>query len=808
MDTPIPRREKMEERFNELKESIEREIAAKNELAIYKVTDELDNYKYDDTGVYIPFNQENIYLKASRNESKKSEVIYSWTKYSDNNFQTLTNYRSDKLINEEDKKLINNLITTGEAAGLKFDEEKMFFFVSTFKSNIIQANCLRVLKELDFEFPEKTNVDELDDSEPQCIQFVDYDELIQKEAMTLLEEDTLYDNIISSISWTHEGNDELKKQLSLILASVFIDQPVHTELNADTGTGKTDIIIETSKNFPESYIHILRTISPKNIYYDRESYEEFNILIFDDIVLSDPMIEVIKELADNNKPIKELKTVIDGKSRTFTLDGKFLVILTYAKQNPDEELLNRLYKLNIIIKEEVSKTSIKHKIQTNAVIDSDNNEIIKRSRLIIQAAIQYLIEKEIVVFNPFTLLFDPSSLNNRNIKGFITLVKSKTFFHILKRKSIEIDNERVYIGSYEDYIFVKDLWDKSAETQELKLNANQIKILEYLPEMTREEAYEHHEEVFEKYENSESKDEKDKILEDEYTRSNISKAIGINTNTLRNYLDKSQGTAKSLEDLGLIGKIKFESDKRSSPWTYYKIKKNNDGPDTKNNSCVSCQIENDKYVNTLNFKLDVIYSLLTLSNISINEEGWEYLNSYCENYTAKITVNDYNSYYDFINGAVKGFDFDNYSVNLYDAKYIDLTYVKDVGSTIKNSKIMTPHDDENKFHNLQKVAENAPSDEKNRKIGVNSYLTSYTSEIRNTELAYNIGLCLKNESLTAKELTDKIHEDTDVSIDFLAISIGNCVNDLVNCQLVSQNKIDDEIYYEASESFKKLLGDG
>ena len=799
---------KMEDHFNELKESIEREIAAENELAIYKVTDELDNYKYDDTGVYIPFNQENIYLKVSRNESKKSEVIYSWTKYSDNNFQTLTNYRSDKLINEEDKKLINNLITTGEAAGLKSNEDEMLFFVSTFKSTIIQANCLKVLKELDFEFKTDIWLEEDEDLEINIIQFADYDELIQKEAMALLEEDTLYDNIISSISWTHEGNDELKKQLPLILTSVFIDQPVHTELNADTGTGKTDIIIESSKYYPESYIHILRTISPKNIYYDRESYGEFNILIFDDIVLSDPMIEVIKELADNNKPIKELKTVIDGKSRTFTLDGKFLVILTYAKQNPDEELLNRLYKLNIIIKEEASKTSIKHKIQTNAVIDSDNNEIIKRSRLIIQAAIQYLIEKEIVVFNPFTLLFDPSSLNNRNIKGFITLVKSKTFFHILKRKCIEIDNERVYIGSYEDYSFVKDLWDKSAETQELKLNANQIKILKYLPKMTREEAYKHHEEVFDEYNASESRDEKDKILEDEYTRSNISKAIGINTNTLRNYLDKSQGTAKSLEDLGLIGKIKFDSDNRSSPWTYYKIKKSNDDPDAKNNGCVGCQIENDKHINTLNFKLDVLYSLLTLSNISINEEGWEYLNSYCENYTVKITVKDYNSYYDFIDGAIKGFDFDNYSVNLYDAKYVDLTYVKDVGSIIKNSKIMTPSDDEDKLHNLQEVVENAPSDEKGRKIGVNSYLTSYTSDISNTELAYNIGLCLKNESLTAKELTDKIHEEDDVSVDFLAISVGKCVNDLVNSQLVSQNKINDEIYYEASESFKKLLGDG
>lgn len=276
--------------FNNIKSIIEKEIAIENELCIYKVTEELNNYKYDDTGIYIPFHHENIYLKVSRNQSKKSEIIYTWTKYINNSFQTLTIYRNDKLINEEDKKLVTNLFTTAENAGLNIDEDEMVLFVSTFKSTIIQANCLSVLKELDFEFPEDVEIEE--EQESDTISFLDYDELIQKEALTMLEEDTLFDNIISSISWTHEGNMELKKQLPLILSSVFIDQPVHTELNADTGVGKTDIIIETSKNYPPCYIHILRTVSPKNIYYDRDSYGKFNILIFDDVVLSEPMMRL------------------------------------------------------------------------------------------------------------------------------------------------------------------------------------------------------------------------------------------------------------------------------------------------------------------------------------------------------------------------------------------------------------------------------------------------------------------------------------------------------------------------------------
>ena len=517
--------------FEDIKSAIEKELS-KDDSCIYKVNNELSNYLYDDTGVFIPYtsiHEENkeIFLKISRNENKKSELIFTWGKYNHEKFQTLTIFRSDKLINEENKKLIDNLTTIGINAGLKIDEKELKTFINDIKREIVQSNCLSVLKEIDFDFSEYAETEENEEDEIANVKFSDYDEIIQEESLKMLKQDTLFDNILFSISLTHEGNKELKEQLPLILSSVFIDQPVHTELNADTGVGKTDILIETSKNYPSYYIHILRNISPKNIYYDKDSYGSFNILIFDDVVLTEPMIEIIKELADNNKPVKELKTVIDGKSKTFTLNGKFLVILTYAKQNPDEELLNRLYKLNIIIEEDGDKSAIKQKIQENAVIDSDNNEIIKRSRLIIQAGIQYLIEMKITVFNPFTLLFDPKELNNRNIKAFITLVKCKTFFHVFNRKNIEINGTNIYIGSYSDFTFVDNLWAKSAKTQEYKLNDKDMKILEYLPLMTREEAYEHNESALKQYNDAKTKKEKDEIIENEYTRRNIAKATGI-----------------------------------------------------------------------------------------------------------------------------------------------------------------------------------------------------------------------------------------------------------------------------------------
>lgn len=119
-----------------------------------------------------------------------------------------------------------------------------------------------------------------------------------------------------------------------------------------------------------NFLQNLSTVSPKNIYYDKESYGKFNILIFDDVILSDENIGLLKVLTDNNKPVKELKTVIDKKAVNFTLEGKFLVIITYAKDNPDEELLNRLYKLNMIIDTD-SESEIKKKSETITLLMQD-----------------------------------------------------------------------------------------------------------------------------------------------------------------------------------------------------------------------------------------------------------------------------------------------------------------------------------------------------------------------------------------------------------------------------------------------------
>ncbi|WP_405309892.1 hypothetical protein [Methanobrevibacter sp.] len=753
--------------------TIKDKITKEKEKSIYNVNELSDfGYLYDSDNAYVPYpNKENPthYLGISRTESKKSEIVYSWVKKNDDEFDILTVHKSEKLVSEKDSKLTEHLQNAAENAGIELDDT-FSGFVKSFRKTIIQSLTLEVLKNPNFVFPKPPEDEleaEIEEPLPQIKPFKDYPKLIRTEALKIINDGRLFDELINSISLTHEGNKDLKKQLILILASVFIDEPVHTELNADTGVGKTDIIAETSKNFPNDYVHVLRTVSPKNIYYDRESYGDYNIIVFDDVVLTDSIIEVIKELADNNKKVKELKTVYDGKSQTFTLPGKFLVILTYAKANPDEELLNRLYKLNIIVKGKDEKSNIKHAIKDNALINADNNKLIDRTRYIMQAAIQYLVEQNIQVFNPFVTLFDPTTFSNRNIKAFVSLVKSRSFFHTNDLKSVEIMGQKIYIGSYKDYEDVVNMWADSSEVQQYKLNAKQLSVLDLLPSFTSDEAHEYNQEILEKAESADTLVKEEQIKAKLFTRRNIANATGINENSIQNYLDYSKGTAKTLMDYGLIGRRKLYPDKDKSPWTYYKIKRNNNVENTLRHNR---QIENEQAFDTLYYKIKIIMSFLLLSNISINKAGYDYLENYCMNYSDPIKLDDYDSYYNFIKCAIDNFDVKKYANKLDQVTHSDLVYISNKWSALKKL------DDFNKTPSLAsqetfdehgESESNVSDNESGKKSNVISEMTMMikgidSSEIFNTniddkDLALKVCALLFDQNMDEENLFDKIY---------------------------------------------------
>ena len=814
---------------NNQKERLAYKRRKENESATYGLTEELEEkgYIYRDEGICIPYpNKDDVkyYLKISRSKSKTPELIFQWIEKKDG-LKELSIHRSKKLISEPDNSLVKHLIEAANIAGLKLNKDTFEDYISDVKVAINRSSRLEVLKKSDFEFknPEEESNDEKikKQERPKIKKFDDYPFTIRQEAQKIIFQGRLFPELIKSISLTHEGNLGLKKQLILIIVSLYIDDPVHTEINADTGVGKTDIITEALKNFPQGYVHVLRNISPKNIYYDRESYGDYNIIVFDDVTLSENIIEVIKELADNNKKVKELKTVYDGKSMTFTLPGKYLVILTYAKANPDEELLNRLYKLNMVITDSKDKSAIKKTIQNNAIINAENNKIIERSREIMQAAIQYMIEEEIKIFNPFVLLFDPTLFSNRNIKSFVSLVKAKSFFHTKELQYVEILDQKIHIGSFEDFKEVSELWTAEKDVQTYKLNDKQIKILDFLPEMTKDEAYEEIEKLLDEYNIAQTVKEKEDVKSKLYSRSNIAQAIGVNKSTVINYLDKSSGTAKTLYDYNLIDRIKFNSEKEKTPYIYYKVKKE-DTADEKT-LWYLWQIENNIAFSTLNSKIRVLLSLLLLLNISINKRGYVFLKDYCENYSKPIMSNDYNSYYSFIAGAFEEFNPYEHAIVLDEATLEDLNFIAQVWASVdepfENKKNSTDPNLENS--NIPpKTMENTSNDDLTPLSYSNQDLlydtkpqitTSVTEpNINLSDLDLKICKLLINQNLIYNDIFNKIYTNEDLSVPdgkhYCTMELDQRLYNLSNEKYISSKpNCDGETVYYLNDNLKQIL---
>ena len=158
-------------------------------------------------------------------------------------------------------------------------------------------------------------------------------------------------------------------------SSIFVDDGAHGLLGGETGDGKTDLALTCALNLPAKNVHIISSNSPKDIFYDFDSYDdEYNIIIFDDVVLNDELIKLIKLLSDNRVKKKVHKTVINGKAERFELKGKYEIVITYAKELPDEELANRLFNIGVnIVDKGESKEHVKYNILDNKIINADDN---------------------------------------------------------------------------------------------------------------------------------------------------------------------------------------------------------------------------------------------------------------------------------------------------------------------------------------------------------------------------------------------------------------------------------------------------
>lgn len=651
--------------LNEVRETVVKEateeINQKEEMikdlkdfSIYKVpqTYKDNGYRYDDTALYCPLhtNFGEFYLRISRGfnayeycigsfEDNDDFSIYSST-FEDKKPITSSNKSRNQILGKGANKINSQFKRNEDGESIvPFDKD---YLVDSLEDIAIDLKNIKNFPQINdnfkaYEEKEDEAIAE-DDSEDLGLTFSDYPKEIQSEAMKLVEQNYLYKNIVRTVSLTHEGDEDLVSSLTLVGVSIYIGEPIHSFIGGDTGKGKTDLVKTVFKNFPQHHIIELEEFSPRYIFYAQDRFnEDYNILLIDDIDLSKPsIVELLKRLTDNSKKVKKLSTVIEQKAYDFELKGKFLVILTNAKGNSDSELSNRLYDINILQDEEKEK-SVKEKIKKNVLFNSDEDKYIDLLNQYNQCAIQYLNEKEVKVFNPYSNFLNVQFLNNRHISSFYNLIDSVTFLNFTQRKIVTMNNVDYLLGTEEDISEVYSRWD--IELQSTDLNARQQSILNLdLPCLTLEEAYDKQEKDYEEFMGNDSQAWKEEFKSNLWSRDKIARELDCSKNTLKFDLDTPQNdrNTKNLYEMGMIARYRFEPSKEGednprSMWIYYIPKDKNEGEasNLKNSYWYIGTFKMYQANQPLESKMSIIINFLSLVQILINDSKENFIHSFC-----------------------------------------------------------------------------------------------------------------------------------------------------------------------------------
>ncbi|WP_458452945.1 hypothetical protein [Methanobrevibacter sp.] len=688
---------------------------------IYKLSDNLlsgDNilnapYDYDDSGIYVPYTVEyqtigcekvdglwyednsafytkdNIYLKIHRIKDTRASILIkcTWTrKQPDGSYDEHNSFNIecswDEILDKYAKckadgtvksnKLNQKAAMTGRDSGIPASKGSYKSFVEDMRRDILLSKCLEVLKDKAFEWPEIPDEEEdEDDNDDRLMCFDEYPEDIQNGALYLINNNLLLESIIDSVSTIQYGNKNVKKILILTTTTPYALISQHTLLDGNRGGGKTALIIEIVKNFPDSHVFHYQSFSPKNIFYDKDKFNSdgVNILILDDPNLNnDEKIETLKLLTDNEKPEKSLKTVINQKPVEFKLTGKYLIIITYAKEIPDEELANRLHNTSLIIAEN-EKIPIKNKIKTNTATNIKNNVAVMRIREYNKAAIHYLSEKNMKIFNPFNLFINVDNFNNRDIAGLISIILAESFFNYSNLKSITVNDVELVIGSYNEVATNLKLWNKD-DYQSEKLSSRQKEMMDLLPESSEENMDKEVSKVMDKIAEYDNINAKMRKIESKfYTINRIAKEMKLSKSTVNNALNRNHeksSNVRSLVEMDLVHKIQIDSEYvQSHPNIFYKPISENDGASLNDDDNAYADMQNEftKQINTEKGKQSILINLLIYVNITLNKRGYMYLKKYCNNYDKRMAADDYDSYYDFIYDFMDGLN-DDYCIDI------------------------------------------------------------------------------------------------------------------------------------------------
>ena len=153
-------------------------------------------YDFDSSAVYIPYDdnddEREIYLKITRAEKDKAELIYAWSiREEEGSYRQLAHFTRKKLLAEEEtfdvKKadIIQKLSYSAMLSKIDMSKEEAAAYFRDIVIDIINSSCLNIFKEVDYDFQSK---DEIAEAELSIVE----EAIEQRRCPTLTDEEKQY----------------------------------------------------------------------------------------------------------------------------------------------------------------------------------------------------------------------------------------------------------------------------------------------------------------------------------------------------------------------------------------------------------------------------------------------------------------------------------------------------------------------------------------------------------------------------------------------------------------------------------------
>jgi hypothetical protein len=287
------------------------------------------------------------------------------------------------------------------------------------------------------------------------------------------------------------GEDNNKQLLFILLLGAYFNMHQITLLIGESSGGKTYIVEKVIELFPNEDVFTITGASAKAIHY-REWNER--ILFFNEVQRNYEIIESLKDFGDQG--IKYIVTIKDTNGNLTTREitiGLMSIVATTTKENINNELMNRAWRLEPDLSKEQSKKIVKETFGkvANGFEALRKEREKKEKQNLIKIAFQIVKEEynfdrvDIPYINVLNdiLNYDFEKIR-RDKDKLIYLIKIITAYNFKIREFYEFNNYRILLAHPNDLIVAMEYGHEIFRYISRNLTPEKVKITDTILNMT------------------------------------------------------------------------------------------------------------------------------------------------------------------------------------------------------------------------------------------------------------------------------------------------------------------------------------